>query len=214
MALKAEVPRLDHARMNRANCHLVDLLPFNSEEVHDSNEGNSVLSTAPSVVRRSVARMETHRFEPRMTLGDHAPLFGDLPLEEMHLMAFRCHRRKSIARDQGPSALEKAAVVIGQDHEQREVVATRCTKKSAHSAAVRPSTDNCLAKRAELETRNLRKRHGRAIRDRKEGRSHRPVSTYTAATRNAASSAGGTQTPSIKTTVNKSSAGPTVPKVS
>ncbi len=87
MALEAEMPRLDHARVNRTNRDLVDLFPFNPEKVHDPNNRIFARRPVPRVMAGSIRAMKPNRLEPGMPFGTDAVLLGKLALEEMDLRA-------------------------------------------------------------------------------------------------------------------------------
>ncbi len=56
VALEAEVPRLDDARVDRADGDLVDLVPLDAEEVADGGQDRLALVPPPRVVARHATR--------------------------------------------------------------------------------------------------------------------------------------------------------------
>src|SRR5436305_133597 len=64
MTLKAEMPRLDDARMHRADRYLVNLLALDVVIVHDAGDGRFTGRPAPGVMAGTIRGMKAHRFEP------------------------------------------------------------------------------------------------------------------------------------------------------
>ena len=87
MALEAEMPRFDHAGVNRTDRDLVDLFAFNPEKVRDADHRSLARSPAPRVVAGAVRAMKANRLEPGMAFGTEPVLLGQLPLEKVRLWA-------------------------------------------------------------------------------------------------------------------------------
>src|SRR5207247_1512351 len=87
VTLKAEMPRLNDAGVDRADGHLVNLFPFHPVEIGDADDGRFPRRPPPRVVTGTVRRMEPYRLEPGMPLGTNPILFGDLALEQVDLGA-------------------------------------------------------------------------------------------------------------------------------
>ncbi len=96
VALEAEMPRLDDARVDRADGDLVDFLALDAEELRHARQDFLVRLAAPRVAAGAVRAMEPDRLQPRMAFGPHAPLLGDLALEPVRLRAVG--RQGGIAR--------------------------------------------------------------------------------------------------------------------
>ena len=67
VALKAEMSRLDHAGVYRADGHFVDLVAVDAEEIGDAGLDRRVVAAAPHVMSGAVGMVEADRLEPRMT---------------------------------------------------------------------------------------------------------------------------------------------------
>ena len=113
VALEPEVPGLDHAGVDRADRDLVDLVPFDPEEISHSGRDPGVRRPAPRVVALAIRMMEPHRLQPRMSLEPDAVLLGDLALEEVRL------------RDLGHDRLERRSVRRRARDEQAPVRVVR-----------------------------------------------------------------------------------------
>ncbi len=96
MALEAEVPRLDHARVNRTNRDLVDLFAFDPEKVRDADNRSFARRPVPRVMAGAIRAMKANRLEPGMPFGADAVLLGKLALEQMHLRAVGRQRVKVV----------------------------------------------------------------------------------------------------------------------
>ena len=70
VALKTKMARLNDARVNRPDRDFVNLAAFHAEKIS---------------VRRMVAVLPAHGFQPRMAFGHEAVLFPDFALEQMRL---------------------------------------------------------------------------------------------------------------------------------
>jgi hypothetical protein len=97
VALKPEMARLDNAGVNRANCYLMDFVPFDPVEVGDTDDGSLSRVSAPGIVARPVGSMKSDRLEPRMTFRIDAVLLGDLPLKEVRLRTVGRQGEKAVA---------------------------------------------------------------------------------------------------------------------
>ena len=94
-AWKRKWPGLDDPGVHRADGHFVHLLPVDAEE----RIGARVRARPRSAPAGVVRGMAPQRLEPRMALGTHAALLGDLPLEGMRLRAVRRERRVAVGHD-------------------------------------------------------------------------------------------------------------------
>src|SRR5436190_20918949 len=106
MALEAEVARLDDARMDGADGHLMDLVPFDPIEIHDADDRDLARLATPCIVTGPIGSMEPHRLEPRVAFRIDAVLLSDLPLKEMDRRASGRQRGKSIALHRRFAALQ------------------------------------------------------------------------------------------------------------
>ncbi len=82
MALKTEMPRLDDARVDGADRHLVDFLALDAVKIGDADQ----------CIRHTPCAgcSEADRLEPGVSFGLNAELLGDFPFEEMDLGAIGC----------------------------------------------------------------------------------------------------------------------------
>jgi hypothetical protein len=100
VALKAEVPRFDDPGMNRPDRDLVNLFASNLVVVHHTNNRFHSRQSAPRIVTGAVGRVETHGFEPGVTLGNESELLGDFPLEQVNLRAAWSERKEPFSFNQ------------------------------------------------------------------------------------------------------------------
>ena len=94
VTLEPKMPRLDHARMNRADRDLVHLVARDPEEVRHARRDRGVRRPAPGVVAGTIGVVVPHRLKPGVPLERHAVLLGNLALEEMRLRDLRDEGRK------------------------------------------------------------------------------------------------------------------------
>ena len=85
VTLEAEMSRLDHARVYRADGHLVDFVPFDAEKIGHGGLDRRMIATAPYVVPGAVGMVKADRLQPRVSDRSDTPLLGDFALEPMGL---------------------------------------------------------------------------------------------------------------------------------
>src|SRR6266446_2523948 len=162
VTLEAEVPRLDHARVHGSDRDLVYFLSLDAIEV-----GHAALRVHPGRPAPGVAaaprRMETDRLEPGMAFGLHAPLLGDLALEQVRLGALRRHRRERLADHLRPRSLERARRVVGEDQHELDLFASGSPEKRGNALAALRRFDRLLPERLEREQRHLVAGNGDAV---------------------------------------------------
>src|SRR5262249_23800330 len=98
VALKTKIAWFDDAGVNGTYRDFVDFVPFNAVEIRDASDRLRTGRACPGIVTGTIGRMKTDRLEPRMPLGKHPKLLGDLALEEMHLRTLWGQRRKALIR--------------------------------------------------------------------------------------------------------------------
>ena len=135
VALKAEMARLDDAGVDRADRDLVNFLPLDAVKVHHADDGTLVRITAPGVVTGPIRRVEPHRLEPRMPVGPHAELLGNLALEKVNL---RDIPASATGNYPSPAVcvtnVEQRPAAVGNDGIQFHAVRSRMTEQGRRRA--------------------------------------------------------------------------------
>src|SRR5262249_32980956 len=122
VALETEMSRLDDARVNRADRHLVNLFALDAVEVRDANQGRLARLPAPGVLSGTIRSVKTDRLEPGMAFRVNARLLGDLPLEEMNLRAIGRQRSEPVRFQRRAGDTQLAPRAIGQHRIQIDFV--------------------------------------------------------------------------------------------
>jgi hypothetical protein len=110
--LEPEVTRLDDACVHRSHRDFVHLLALHAVE----RIRCSIVRLEVPTGRRMVGRMTPDSLEPRMTLGNHAALLGQLALEPRRLRTGRCERWVACA-GHGRERGQLAALVVGENRQ-------------------------------------------------------------------------------------------------
>jgi hypothetical protein len=156
VALKSEVTGLDDPGMNGADCDLVNLVPLDAIEIHDTGDRNVALWSLPRVVSFAPRTNEAHRLEPRMPVGHDAPLFRDITLEQVHLRTFRRHRREAVTLEHGDGDFDESdSIVREHDGERDSLVSGRRSEECCNSLVLGRSGDDETAKFVEGKLRDL-----------------------------------------------------------
>src|SRR5260370_33404509 len=113
VTLEAEVSRLDHARVHGSDRDLMHFLSFDAIEVGHAALWVHACRPAPGIAA-APGRMEANRLEPWMTIRSHAPLLGDLPVEQVDLGTLPCHRCEGFADHSRAHGFERAPSVVGE----------------------------------------------------------------------------------------------------
>ena len=153
VALEPEVPRLDHARVDRADRDLVRLRAFDPEVLRHARL-NRLRVAAPGVLPRPVARVEPDRLEPRVALGHDAPLLGQLPLEPVGLRGVRGQGRVVVA-DVGAQRRQRAAGRVADHGVHPHPVAGRGAEVRREEPAGAQLVEHLPAERGHLQPRDV-----------------------------------------------------------
>ena len=92
--------------------------------------------------------MKSHRLEPRMPVGMHTVLLGDLALEQMRLRAFGAHRTKAFGVQRRPADSQLSDSVVGEHGIQIDSIGPRriVTEQRGDSLAFIDAVQNHAAK--------------------------------------------------------------------
>jgi hypothetical protein len=115
VALEPEVPRLDHAGVDRTDRDLVDLAALDRVVVGDP-DGRRLTSPRPP------GRLEPNGLEPWVAVRRHSPLLGELALEQVNLWTLGRHRCERAAADLGTRQLHDAVLVRREHRDDADTV--------------------------------------------------------------------------------------------